>query len=391
MSPLMRLAWRYVAYHRGRTSVLAVCIALVVVLPVAVELLVGIYRDQLERRANATPVVIGAPGSPYDLLLHSIYFRGDSSGTLSLADVEELRDGGLASPVPIYFKDSAEGYPVVGTDSEYYRFRGLEVALGHKPLRLGEALLGSDVAADLGLTVGDRILTDTSNLYDISSSYPLKMAVVGVLAPSGTPDDGVVFVDLGTTWVIRGIYHGHQKIDTTADPNLVINQQSSHIITTSAVVEHTEITDENRDDFHYHGGPDGKPISALIAVPNDIPSGTILRSRLRAREDVQLLVPIEQLREMMSVVFQVKRFLDANGILVTMSTALLLALIIALDLKVRRRQMETLTNIGAPRGTVGQLVALEMSMTIGFGLLLAAAVVAIALAWLASGPVWLPR
>ncbi|HIA26640.1 MAG TPA: hypothetical protein EYN79_00735 [Planctomycetes bacterium] len=391
MTPLMRLAWRYVAYHRGRTAVLALCIALVVVLPVAVELLVGVYRDQLEGRANATPMVVGAPGSPYDLLLHSIYFRGDAGRSLGMLEVINVREGGLALPVPIYLKDTAEGHPVVGTTGDYHRFRRLQVASGRLPLRLGEALLGSETASALGLSVGDRILSDSGNLYDISSTYPLKMQVVGVLAPSGSADDGAVFVDLKTTWVIRGIGHGHDELDTTSDPNLLISQEASHVIATSAVVEYTEITDENRDSFHFHAGPDGLPITAFIAEPIDERSGTILRSRLRAREDVQLLVPIEQLREMMSVVFQVKRFLDANGILVTVSTGLLLALIIALDLRVRRRQMETLMHIGAPRGTVGRLVALEMSMTISFGLLLAAAVVTIALVWLASGPVWLPQ
>ena len=88
MSPTLRLAWRYLAYHRVRTALLVLCVALVFLLPLAVQLLVDSYSRALGARAAATPLVAGAPGSRYDLVLNALYFEGRVPGPTSLAEVE---------------------------------------------------------------------------------------------------------------------------------------------------------------------------------------------------------------------------------------------------------------------------------------------------------------
>ena len=70
MTGSFRLAWRYLVYHKVRTGILILCVALVGALPLAVQLLITRYQDDLVRRADTTPLVVGAPGSRFDLLLH---------------------------------------------------------------------------------------------------------------------------------------------------------------------------------------------------------------------------------------------------------------------------------------------------------------------------------
>ena len=50
--------------------------------------------------------------------------------------------------------------------------------------------------------------------WDLAGDYPLKMKVVGILAASNSADDGAVFVDLKTQWVIEGFGHGHQDLES---------------------------------------------------------------------------------------------------------------------------------------------------------------------------------
>ena len=104
---------------------------------------------------------------------------------------------------------TARSRPIIGTTPDYFRQRGLAVRAGRLPILVGEAVLGATVARDLGLGPGDTLLSDYEKPYDISTTYPLKMHVSGVLAESGSPDDGAVFVDVKTAWVIEGIGHGH--------------------------------------------------------------------------------------------------------------------------------------------------------------------------------------
>ena len=74
--PTLRLAWRYVAHHRLRSAILATSVALVLLLPLTVRRLVASFERGLASRAAETPLVLGAPGSRYDLVLATLYFQG---------------------------------------------------------------------------------------------------------------------------------------------------------------------------------------------------------------------------------------------------------------------------------------------------------------------------
>ena len=71
------LAWRYLAFHRVKTAILVAAITLIVFLPVGLRVIVNQSSRQLTARAEATPLVIGAKGSPTELTLNTLYFSSD--------------------------------------------------------------------------------------------------------------------------------------------------------------------------------------------------------------------------------------------------------------------------------------------------------------------------
>ena len=73
----------------------------------------------------------------------------------------------------------------------------------------------------------------------------------------------------------------------------------------------------------------------------------------------------------MGIVFRIKRFFDANFALVTMTTALFIALVVMLSLRLRKREMETLRRIGCARGTAFWLQAWEIVIVAGFSFVVA--------------------
>ncbi len=75
MSQILYLAWRYLAYHRFKTVILVTVITLIVFVPVGLRVLVRQSERQLTARADATPLVVGAKGSPLELVLNSLYFE----------------------------------------------------------------------------------------------------------------------------------------------------------------------------------------------------------------------------------------------------------------------------------------------------------------------------
>jgi len=376
----LHLAFRYVLYHRIRTGILLVCLSLAMFLPAAVHGLVDYYHRMMTQRADATPIAVGAPGSRYDLLLNSLYFKGRLRRMLTKADVQRVRDSGLAEAVPMYVRYTAGGHPIVGTSLDYFSFRGLRVREGSLPRVLGDVVLGAAAARRLNTGVGDRLLSDDEKLYDISSTYPLLMRVVGVLVETGTADDLAVFADIRTTWIIEGIGHGHLSVLEVTDPAMFRQVSPGSVTMTGAVVQYNEITEENLSSFHFHGSEDDFPVSSIIAWPRDAKSATILLGRYRAEEHSQAIQPRQVVDEIMDLVFGVERFFDAVFAVVLAFTILFLLLVMLLTYRLREREFETLRKIGCSRGTVLAVQAGEMLLLLAGSGALAAVLLALVMA-----------
>ncbi len=361
------LAWRYVVYNRVKTGILVVSLTLTIVLPLTAKLLVDQYGAALSARARSTPLVIGAKGNRFDLVLKALYFKRAEVDPVYASQVEEVRESGLAEAIPLHLGFTAAGkneHPIVGTTLEYFDFRGLRVREGRLPSVLGQAVLGARAAADLKLGVGESLLSNQEKLYDITQTYPLKMHVVGVLAETGTPDDGAVFVDVKTAWIIAGIMHGHQDVARTEDDSIILGRTEDTVVTNAAIVQYNEVTPENVDSFHLHAVPAALPLSAIIAVPKDEKSRTLIKARYEVSEYEQMLSPALVVEELLGLVFRVKRFFEANFVMVAISTGLFLVLIVLLSHRLRRREMETMHRIGCSRGMALRLQAAEMAIVL---------------------------
>lgn len=367
------LAFRYMAYYRLRSAILVVCLSIAMFLPAAVHLLVGYYDRIMIDRADATPLVIGAKGSAYDLVLNTLYFKGRLEEPFTMEQVGEIERDGLATPIPLYIRYKAGGQPIVGTTLDYFYFRKLEVRQGTLPQVLGDIVLGATAAKRLGLGVGDKLLCDQEKLYDISSSYPLLMRIVGILEETSTADDLVIFADIKTTWIIEGIGHGHTDTLSITDPTMFRSISEGSVVMSGAVVQFNEITPEDLDRFHFHGNEAEFPVTAVIALPRDAKSATRLRTRYRHSDDAQAVVPRKVVEEMMDIVFLVKRFFDAVFLMVVASTVLFLVLVMLLSWRIRSREFQTLTKIGCSRMTIFAIQTGEIALLLAASSAIAAA------------------
>lgn len=374
------LAWRHAWHHRGRTLLLVGCLAVPIFLPLASAGFVQRYEQDLSGRAEATPLVAGARGSRFDLCLGALHFRRSGLSPIPHAEASALQASGDGLAIPLHFELRARGLPLVGTSPEYLELRALAPERGRSFLRIGECVLGSSAAIELGLAPGDTLFTDQEELYDISRPPALAMRVVGVLAPAGTPDDEAVFTDLKTTWIAAGFGHGHQEVaDGSLDESLVLGRSESTLAVSPAVMEYEEVTAENAEDFHFHGELDGLPLSAVLFVPRSAKSATLARSRVGRSPGHQMIVPAEIVEELLSLVLRVKSLLDGFLALLGAATLLLLGLVLLLSARLRRAEMRTLERIGAPPKVALQLYGLEFAVVLLLAALLGLAATGITL------------
>ena len=368
------VAWRYLTFSWARSLTLVACVTLIAVLPLALELLLGESQRQLLSRAETTPLVVGAKGSSLDLVMNSLYFGDTVPETISMAALDRVADTDLALPIPLYVRFKARGFPIVGTNLDYFEFRRLKIAEGRYFALLGECVLGARAAQELGLGPGDSLLSSPETLFDLAGVYPLKMRVAGVLASTHSADDLAVFVDLKTAWVIQGLVHGHADLAKVTDPTLVMGRSDGNVTATPKLVQYTEITPENVDSFHFHGDPAEYPITAVIALPHDERSGALLRGRYvpagAEPETQQILVPGTVIEGLLANIFRIRNVLDAVILVVGIATVLALILVFALSLRLRQREIRTIFKLGCSRSTIARLLGAEIVLILGAAALL---------------------
>jgi putative ABC transport system permease protein len=370
------IAWKYISFNKIKTVTLVACVTLISFLPLSLELLLNESERQLMSRAVSTPLVVGAKGSSLDLVMNTLYFGDEVPELISSEASDRVMDTDLALPIPVYVRFRARGYPIVGTSLDYFEFQGLKVVEGRQIAVLGDCVLGAKAAQSLGLKPGDSLVSSPETLFDLAGIYPLKMKVVGVLKGTHTSDDLAVFVDLKTAWVIQGLGHGHKDVTKATDPTLVLKRTDDNVAATAKLYHYTEITEENIDSFHFHGDASIYPITAVIAVPHDTKSGTILRGRYLSKEEThQIVKPADVIDGLLQNIFRIKNVLDAVISVVALATVLAMVLVFALSLRLRQREIHTIFKLGCRRATIARLLASEIVIIVLISAVLCGAMV----------------
>ena len=373
---VLHLALRHLVYRAGRSAILVACVGVALALPLASRALVVRFNEALHERAATAPVVVGAKGSRFDLVFSSLYFRPGRTGTMTMGDFETLVSEEGIEALPMHVRFTARGAPVVATGIEYLQRRGLVVEDGRLFAKMGECVLGADAARRLKLGEGDTLGSDQIEAYDLTSPASIRMRVVGVLAPTGTIDDGAVFVDLETAWLLEGIAHGHQEATTIEREDLLIGRTDDHVALSGAVVPEQDVTSADAGSFHIHADRADLPLTAALVFPDSDKTSTILRTAINASPDRQAVEPTRVIDELMAFVVRVRMVFDGLAIVLGLSTLALIGLISALSYRVREEEIRTLTEIGCARFSVARLFGYELG-----AILLLGAGVAAGLVW----------
>jgi putative ABC transport system permease protein len=374
MKGMLYLAWRYLVYHWIKTVILVASITLILFLPLGLRVLVQQSSDQLTSRAQRTPLIIGAKGSPIELVLNACYYSSKVPELMSYGHVEEVTRSGLAKAIPLYVRFHAQSHPIVGTSLDYFEFRRLEIKSGRQMARLGDCVVGAELAKKRGIQPGDTIISSPEKVFDFAGVYPLKMKVTGILGFSDSPDDNAIFFEIKTAWIIEGKAHGHEDLARPEAAQRVLERQGNVVIGNASVVEYTEITDENIDSFHFHGDPATFHMTSILAVPHDHKGKTLLLGRYKGNQSInyQILETDRVLDELLGTILTIERFVITALVIVGISTLVISALVFMLSLRLRKREIQTMTKIGGSRHIVNFILISEILFVLMISVVLSA-------------------
>lgn len=355
------LVWRYISFHWGKSTILLASLTVTILMPTCLAHLTRVFEQTLRERALTTPLLLGVKGSDYDLTMHALYFRSEIQAPFPVRTWFDLltKNRGLSAPITSQF--TAQSQPIVGTSLEYFEARNLKLSQGSMFGHLGQCVLGANVAGKLGVEPGSFIMSDPENVFHLAGAYPLKMRVAGILEVNHTPDDEAVFVDLKTHWILEGLGHGHEDVNTLDDANgKILGRTDTTITTSSAIIPYLEINENNQDSFHFHADDETLPISAILIWPKDTKSTALLLGEYNTTSnDLQLIKPIDVVESMLKWIFRIKAFLDANFILVGLSIGGMAAMILLLSLRLRKMEFQIFDCLGCSRTLIPRLVLFE--------------------------------
>ena len=203
----LRLAYRSAASRKFTLSMVVLAIAMSVALLLGVERLRVDARSSFNNAISGTDLVVGARGSPLQLLLYSVFRLGGVTNNMSWDSYQTL----AARPevtwaVPISLGDSYKGLPVLAVGEGYFEhFRygdkqplvlhsGRVMAADHNGVF--EVVIGWQVAQRLGLQVNDSLALTHGMAHSGNSHSDKPFTVVGVLAPTATPVDRTLHITL---------------------------------------------------------------------------------------------------------------------------------------------------------------------------------------------------
>jgi len=204
----MNVATISASYLRAR-PLNTVLILLLLALGAATITLLLLASAQLEERmgrdARGIDLVVGAKGSPMQLILSAVYHLDVPTGNIPLTEASALakRKPLVKQTIPLSLGDSFRGFRIVGTTHDYVAHYGGAPAAGRLWEKSMEAVLGADVAARLGLTVGGSF-TGTHGLEGDGAHHgDHPYTVVGVLARTGSVLDRLVLTSLESVWDVH--------------------------------------------------------------------------------------------------------------------------------------------------------------------------------------------
>ncbi|MES2418683.1 MAG: FtsX-like permease family protein [Bacteroidota bacterium] len=177
-------------------------------------------EEKLNNNSKDIDLVVGAKGSPLQLILSSIYYIDFPTGNIPLKEAKELSHNPFVKrAVPLSLGDNYNGARIVGTDSNFVGLYNLKLQDGKFWMANLEATIGINVAKEQHLKVGDTFFGahGLSNSSDQHKEHRYK--VVGILAPQGNVTDNLILTNLASIWEMHGDHEeegGHQNLEITS-------------------------------------------------------------------------------------------------------------------------------------------------------------------------------
>ena len=331
---LTKLAWKNIIANPLDVLLSLILFALGIGLISFLILLNNQIKQKFENNLAGIDMVVGAKGSPLQLILCNMYHIDNPTGNIPVERARPFLNPEhplIEKSIPLSLGDSYKRYRIVGTGYDLLDLYGAEIADGRKWEQTLEAVIGSEVQKQTSLEIGSAFQSSHGFVLDDNLTHDhMDLKVVGTLAPTGTVIDQLILTDHSTVWEV----HEHDGHDH--------DHSHSHDIANLQEVEGKEITSllvkfRNKTNFR------------ALNMPRNINENTDLQAASPAIE-------MNKLYDMIGVGTDTLRVL---AIIIAIVSALSIFLSLLKSLRSRKYELSLMRVMGAGKTKVFALIILE--------------------------------
>ncbi|MEP5611077.1 MAG: FtsX-like permease family protein [Cyclobacteriaceae bacterium] len=308
-------------------------------------------KNEISKNAAGIDLVVGAKGSPLQIILASIFHIDFPTGNISLEDANNLtRNRLIASAIPLSLGDSYRGYRIVGTTKKYVELYNAELQKGELFGMKMTVVVGANVANMLGVSLGDALASDHGLSEGAGDHAENPYKIVGVLKPSGSVVDNLIITSIQSVWEV----HGHEEEHDEQDVSEVELGKLGVIVTREQLAEEdiTAIFVKYRS-----------PIAA-VQLPR-IVNGT---------SNLQAASPPYETARLFNIIGVGVEVVNILGVVIIILSAISVFIALINSLKERKYELAIMRSMGASRAKIFVMILIEgLILTVigsffGFGL-----------------------
>ena len=348
---------------------------------VSIALLISQFGNHIQNRINldgqGIDIVVGAKGSPLQLILSSVYHIDIPTGNIAYSQAKKIMNNPqIEESIPLALGDNWRGFRIVGTTTNYIRHYDMSLSTGRYWDQNFEVVVGSSVNLD----VGDEFMGVHGLLEDGSSHEEHKYNVVGILKPSGTVIDRLILTSLNSVLDIHGLH----KVDNSFEKNHEHQHDHDHHKEENHDVhehDHDKEKHKNEDENHHKHSKNDKEtyktnelgsseITALLIKTKSPIANINLPRSINRESSLQAANPALEINRLISLFGIGSKSFAILSLILILIASLNIFSGLASNLENRMGDLAVLRAVGFSKKRIFKIIVLEGILVVLIGIIL---------------------
>jgi len=335
-----------------------------------------LFNSQLKTKFDSNlaeiDLVIGAKGSPLQMILSSMYHIDNPTGNIKIGEAKAFLNPKhplIKAAVPLSLGDSYKSYRIVGSTDSLMSFYGAELESGKVYAKDFEVTIGRAVADDTGLKIGDKFTSSHGFNDDKDLAHEdAAFKVVGILKGAGNVIDQLIITNPSTVWNV----HDHET------EVKVIEEEDSH-----DGHDHDEDNEEHDHAAHQNSSaPFARTNSELLQYPDKEITSILIKYKSRTNfqslsmprainenTDMQAASPAIEINRLYSMIGIGREMIKWLAFLIAFISAVSIFIVLYKSMRERKYELALIRVMGGSRSDLFQLITLEGMIMTGIGFL----------------------